>query len=51
MYGVFYLFIDDLYSCCFGVKKKHAKSQKIHEAVEKIENLTQEEFNSIDEVV
>ena len=42
---MFMLFIDCLYNCCFCVKKKQAKRQKIHEAVEQIEKLTHEEFS------
>ena len=39
---MFSLFIDCLYNCCFGIKKK--KYNKIHECVEKLEDLTLEEY-------
>ena len=39
-------FINCLYNCCFGVKKTR-KTDKIHNAMYAIEDLSKEEFNKL----
>ena len=38
------IFMDCLYSCCFGIRRRRPK---LHDAIKNIEELTQEEFDKV----
>ena len=38
------LFLDCLYSCCFGIRRRRSK---LHDTIKNIEELTQEEFDKV----
>ena len=44
---MFQWFIDCVYNCCFGTKQEKKKSNKLHDALYAIENLSQEEFSKL----
>ena len=38
------IFLDCLYSCCFGIRRRRSK---LHDTIKNIEDLTQEEFDKV----